>query len=52
MSFFAPKNPLSNDKPSDKKSRKGVTSTRVVLWVLVGGYGAYLVISGLLGIGQ
>ena len=51
MSFFAPKDPLSNDKPG-KKDRKQITSTRVVLWVLVGGYGVYLVVSGLIAIAR
>ena len=60
MGVFSPNDSLSDNetgsddetgsKTSGKKERKPITSTRVVLWVLVGGYGVYLVVSGLIDI--
>jgi len=36
--------------PPEKKDPKKITPTRIALWVIVGGVGLYLVISGLIGI--
>ncbi len=34
----------------DDKKKKGVTLNRIMIWVVVGGIGAYLLISGIVGI--
>lgn len=36
--------------PPEKKDPKKITPTRILLWVLVGGVGLYLVGSGVIGI--
>ncbi|WP_309616545.1 hypothetical protein [Salinibacterium sp.] len=36
--------------PGEDNEKKGVSFTRIVIWVLVGGVGLYLVISGVVGI--
>lgn len=37
--------------PSDDEKKKGeISFSRIAIWVIVGGIGAYLLISGILGI--
>ncbi|MBC7519111.1 MAG: hypothetical protein H7248_09595 [Microbacteriaceae bacterium] len=47
MSFPSPKDPFENNS---KKDPKKITSTRVAIWTIVGGFGVYLVVNGLVGI--
>jgi hypothetical protein len=41
---------LPDDELRDKDKPKGPSMNRIVLWVVVGGVGAYLVLSGVIGI--
>ena len=36
--------------PHAERAKRGFTPGRIALWVLVGGIGAYLVVSGIVGI--
>ena len=36
--------------PGEDNKKKGISPTRIAIWVLVGGVGLYLVISGVIGI--
>ena len=36
--------------PQDDKKKPGISMARIAIWVLVGGVGLYLVISGVVGI--
>ena len=47
MSFPAP-DPIKPDKPASKKGE--ISFARIAIWVIVGGIGLYLVISGLVGV--
>jgi hypothetical protein len=43
-------NYLPDDELRDPNKPKPPSMTRIAIWVIVGGFGAYLVISGILGI--
>ena len=36
--------------PQDDKKKQPITMARIAIWVIVGGVGLYLVISGLVGV--
>jgi hypothetical protein len=44
-----PNLPLPND-PGEKRKRAGFTTQRIILWIVVGGFGAYLIITGIVGL--
>ncbi len=46
---MADKNELPLPGDAEKKKRE-ITLTRLALWLIIGGFGAYLLISGLIGI--
>lgn len=46
---MADKNELPLPGDAEKKKRE-ITITRLALWLIIGGFGAYLLISGLVGI--
>ncbi|WP_169079139.1 hypothetical protein [Microcella alkalica] len=46
---MADKNELPLPGDAEKKKRE-ITLTRLALWLIIGGFGAYLLISGLVGI--
>ncbi|GAA1696686.1 hypothetical protein GCM10009792_15860 [Microcella alkalica] len=46
---MADKNELPLPGDAEKKKRE-ISSTRLAIWLIAGGFGAYLLISGLLGI--
>ena len=56
MSYLAPNDDFSKNLDRDSKNKnakkdpKAVTPTRVAVWTIVGGFGAYLIINGLFGI--
>jgi hypothetical protein len=45
VSFFS-----GGGASGDRNGRKGPTSTRIAIWVVVAGVGLYLIISGLIGV--
>ncbi|MCU1550564.1 MAG: hypothetical protein JWR36_1124 [Glaciihabitans sp.] len=55
-----PTNPTDPTPPTDPEKKKSwfsaggdkakITANRVILWVLVGGFGLYLIITGIVGI--
>ena len=47
MSFDAPP-PIKPDKPAKKPGE--ISVARIAIWVIVGGIGLYLIISGVVGI--
>ncbi|GAB3122133.1 hypothetical protein [Glaciibacter psychrotolerans] len=47
---FLPKDELNPKKSGDKGDKNGPSRNRIVLWVIMGGVGAYLVLSGVIGL--
>lgn len=41
---------MTFDPNDDGSGKKPVTHTRLIIWLLVGGAGAYLVLTGLIGV--
>ncbi len=39
-----------NQIPGDDRDKNGTSMTRIAIWLVVGGFGAYLLIAGIIGI--
>lgn len=56
MSFLAPNDDFSKNLDRDSKNKdsqkdpKKITPTRFAIWTLVGGFGVYLILNGVVGI--
>jgi hypothetical protein len=42
--------PPVEQSPAERKARFGATPTRLIVWILVGGFAIYLIVTGIVGI--
>ncbi|GAA3887249.1 hypothetical protein GCM10022381_31590 [Leifsonia kafniensis] len=45
-----PRKPQGDSGKGDKGDKKGPSTNRIIVWIVVGGVGVYMVASGLIGV--